>query len=123
MQAPDTNVSAGRPGARPLPRRIHFVTDTDRGFTLDHIHAVAGSDLIYSELHERVTDSHLIPVLPAVAIFRTTDDLPAVGLDFSPEIVSVITRGTNVFCAGRVEALAEEPYFGPPSVGGQRDVR
>jgi hypothetical protein len=111
------------PPRRPLPRRIHFVTDTDRGFTLDQIHIVEGSDIIYSELHERLTDGDRIPVLPAVAIMRTLDDLPAVGRDFNPEIVSELTRGTNVFCAGRVEALTEEPYFGPPPVMSHLDPR
>jgi hypothetical protein len=94
---------------RLLPRRIHFVTDADRGYTLDQIHAVEGSGIIYSELHERAGDADHIAVLPAVAIMRTADDLPAIGRDFTPEIVSDITRGTNVFCAGRVEALTEEP--------------
>ncbi len=100
----------------PLPRRVHFVTDTDRGYTLDQIHAVEGTGIIYSELHERVTDADKLSVLPAVAIMRTAEDLPAVGRDFTPEIVSHLTRGTNVLNAGRVEALMEEPYAGPPPV-------
>jgi hypothetical protein len=100
----------------PLPRRVHFVTDTDRGYTLDEIHAVEGSGIIYSELHERATDEGRTAILPAVAIMRTADDLPEVGREFTPEIVSHLTRGTNVFRTGRVEALMEEPYAGPPPV-------
>lgn len=108
---------------RTLPRRIHFVTESDRGYTLDQIHRVEGSDVICSELHERLTDARRIPTLPATAIMRTADDLPKVGRDFNPEIVSGLTRETMVFRAGRVEALTEEPYFGPPPVRGQRDFR
>ena len=100
----------------PLPRRVHFVTDTDRGYTLNEIHAVEGTDIIYSELHERLTDTDRLSILPAVAIMRTADDLPAVGRDFTPEIVSQLTRGTNVLNAGRVEAMTEEPYCGSPPV-------
>jgi hypothetical protein len=101
---------------RPLPRRVHFVTDGDRGFTLDQIHAIEGSDIIYSELHERVTDENRLAVLPAVAIMRTAAELPVVGREFCPEIVSQLTRGTNVFRTGLVEALVEEPYGGPAPV-------
>jgi hypothetical protein len=97
---------------RPLPRRVHFVTDADRGYTLDEIHAVEGTGIIYSELHERVTDADRLSILPAVAIMRTADDLPAVGRDFTPEIVSHLTRGTNVLNAGRVEAMMEESHAG-----------
>jgi hypothetical protein len=100
----------------PLPRRGPFVTDADRGYTLDQIHAVEGTGMIYSELHERATDTDRLSILPAVAIMRTADDLPVVGRDFTPEIVSHLTRGTNVLNAGRVEALMEEPYGGPPPV-------
>jgi len=97
---------------RRLPRRVHFVTDTDRGYTLDQIHAIEGSGIIYSELHERATDKAQAAILPAVAIMRTADDLPRVGRPFTPEIVSHLTRGTNVFQAGCVEALTEEPVPG-----------
>ena len=107
----------------PLPRRVHFVTDNDRGFTLNEIHVVEGSDIIYSELHERVTDLDRLAVLPAVAIMRTADELPVVGREFCPEIVSQLTRGTNVFHSGRVEALVEEPHGGPAPLKGQGDVR
>jgi hypothetical protein len=101
---------------RPLPRRVHFVTDTERGYTLDQIRFVEGSDMVYSELHERATDRQQLAILPAVAIMRTPDELPQVGRDFTPEVVSELTQGTNLFNAGRVEALTEEPYFGPPPV-------
>jgi hypothetical protein len=98
--------------ARPLPLRVHFVTDADRGYTLDQIHAIEGSGMIYSELHERATDADQLSILPAIAIMRTADDLPCVGRPFTPEIVSHLTQGTNVFKCGRVEALTEETQAG-----------
>jgi hypothetical protein len=83
--------------ARLLPLRVHFVTDADRGYTLEQIHSIEGSGIIYSELHERATDADELSILPATAIMRTAGDLPDVGRPFTPEIVSHLTRETNVF--------------------------
>ena len=111
-------------GRHSLPRRVYFVTDADRGYTLDRIHAVEGSDIVYGELHQRGTDEDKVPLLPALAIMRTSADLPEVGRDFTPELVSHLTRGTTVFKAGGVEALMEELREGlsvsTPGPGEQR---
>jgi hypothetical protein len=93
---------------RGLPQRVHFITDSDRGYTLTSIRRVPGSDIIYSELAERPTDDHQLAVLPAVAIMRTADDLPAVGREFTPEIVSDLIRGTGVLRTGVVEFVSED---------------
>ena len=71
-------------GRHSLPRRVYFVTDADRGYTLDRIHTVEGSDIVYGELHQRATDEEKVPLLPALAIMRTSADLPAVGREFTP---------------------------------------
>ena len=91
-----------------LPPRMHFVTDSDRGYTLEGLRSVRGSDIIYGELHERPTDQRPQRLLPAIAIMRTADDLPTVGRPFSPEIVTDLTRGTTVLRTGRVEAVTDE---------------
>jgi hypothetical protein len=91
-----------------MPLRMHFITDSDRGYTLSGIRSVRGSDIIYAELHERPTDERPQRVLPAIAIMRTADDLPTVGRPFSPEIVTDLTRGTTVLRTGRVEVVTEE---------------
>ena len=93
---------------RGLPRRVHFITDADRGYTLKRIRTLAGSGIIYGELHERPTDEQPQPLLPAVAIMRTPDDLPTVGRPFSPEIVTDMARGTTVLRTGLVEIVTEE---------------
>ena len=93
---------------RGLPRRVHFITDADRGYTLKRIRTVAGSGIIYGELHERPTDERPQPLLPAVAIMRTPDDLPTVGRPFSPEIVTDMTRGTTVLRTGLVEIVSDD---------------
>lgn len=92
----------------PMPLRVHFITDSDRGYTLEGLRSVRGSDIIYGELHERPTDERPQRLLPAIAIMRTADDLPTVGRPFSPEIVSDLTRGTTVLRTGRVEIVTEE---------------
>jgi len=91
-----------------MPLRVHFITDSDRGYTLSGLRSVRGSDIIYGELHERPTDERPQRVLPAIAIMRTADDLPTVGRPFSPEIVTDLTRGTTVLRTGRVEIVTEE---------------
>ncbi len=91
-----------------LPPRMHFVTDSDRGYTLEGLRSVRGSDIIYGELHERPTDQRPQRLLPAIAIMRTADDLPTVGRPFSPEIVTDLTRGTTVLRTGRVEVVTNE---------------
>ena len=91
-----------------VPRRVHFITDSDRGYTLEQIRTVRGSDIIYGELHERPTDEQPHRLLPAIAIMRTVDDLPTVGRPFSPEIVTDITRGTTVLRTGLVEIVSED---------------
>ena len=93
---------------RAVPRRVHFITDADRGYTLARIRTIPGSGIIYSELYERPTDEKPQPILPAVAIMRTPDDLPTVGRQFSPEIVTDRTRGTCVLRTGLVEIVTEE---------------
>ena len=92
----------------PMPLCVHFITDADRGYTLSGLRSVHGSDIIYGELHERPTDERPQPVLPAIAIMRTADDLPTVGRPFSPEIVTDLTRGTTVLRTGRVEIVTKE---------------
>jgi hypothetical protein len=91
-----------------LPLRMHFVTDADRGYTLEGLRSVRGSDIIYGELHERPTDERPQRLLPAIAIMRTADDLPTVGRPFSPEIVTDLTRGTTVLRTGCVEVVTNE---------------
>jgi len=91
-----------------MPLRVHFITDSDRGYTLSGLRSVRGSDIIYGELHERPTDERPQRVLPAIAIMRTADDLPTVGRPFSPEIVTDLTRGTTVLRTGCVEIVTEE---------------
>ena len=93
---------------RSLPVRVHFITDSDRGYTLEGLRSVRGSDIIYGELHERPTDERPQRLLPALAIMRTADDLPTVGRPFSPEIVADLTRGTTVLRTGRVEIVTED---------------
>ena len=93
---------------RAMPLQVHFITDSDRGYTLSGIRSVRGSDIVYGELHERPTDERPQRVLPAIAIMRTADDLPTVGRPFSPEIVTDLTRGTTILRTGRVEIVTEE---------------
>lgn len=95
-------------GDHRVPLMVHFITDSDRGYTLSGIRSVHGSDIVYGELHERPTDERPQRLLPAIAIMRTADDLPTVGRPFSPEIVTDLTRGTTVLRTGRVEIVTEE---------------
>lgn len=91
-----------------VPLRVHFITDADRGYTLERLRTIQGSGIIYGELHERPTDEQPQPILPALAIIRTQDDLPSVGREFSPEIVTDRTRGTCILRTGLVEIVTEE---------------
>ena len=94
---------------RGVPRRIHFITDADCGYTLDQIRAVPGSHILYAELHQRPTDDHRQRSLPAIAVMRSADELPTVGRAFSPEILTAAIRGTAALSTGRVEIVWEEP--------------
>ncbi len=94
---------------RPMPRRVHFITDADRGYTLEQIRSAPGSAIVYGELHQRPTDERLQRSLPAIAIMRTADELPVVGRSFSPEILNDAVRGTAVLHTGRVEIVWEDP--------------
>jgi hypothetical protein len=95
--------------SRELPRMVQFITDQDCGYTLDEIHTVLGTSLIYGELRERPTDEHPRLGQPVIAIMRSPAELPTEGRQFSPEIVTEFTRGTNVLRTGRVEAVTEDP--------------
>jgi hypothetical protein len=91
------------------PWRIHLVTDADCGYTLEEIRAVPGSHILYAELHQRPTDDRRQRSLPAIAVMRSTDELPAVGQAFTPEILTEAVRGTTALSTGRVEMVWEEP--------------
>jgi hypothetical protein len=91
------------------PQRVHFITDSDCGYTLNQIRFAPGGGILYGELHQRPTDEHLHRALPAIAIVRTPEELPTVGLRFSPEILTDVSRGTAVLHTGRVEIVSEEP--------------
>lgn len=95
-----------------VPRRVHFITDTDCGYTLEQIRQAPGSGILYAELHQRPTDETLLRSLPAIAIMRTADELPAVGRSFRPEILNDAVRGTAVLHTGRVEIVWEDPPSG-----------
>jgi hypothetical protein len=99
---------AGRRQSR-VPRRVHFITDSDCGYTLEQIRTAPGSGILYAELHQRPTDEQRQRSLPAIAIMRTADELPAIGRSFSPEILSEAIRGTAILGTGRVEIVWEEP--------------
>jgi hypothetical protein len=92
-----------------VPRRVHFITDADCGYTLAPLRRAPGSGILYAELHQRPTDEQRQRSLPAIAIMRTADELPAAGRSFSPEIVSDAIRGTAVLHTGRVEIVWEDP--------------
>ena len=105
---------AGRDGLaerrlRGTPRRIHLVTDADCGYTLEEIRAVPGSHILYAELHQRPTDDRRQRSLPAIAVMRSTAELPTVGREFTPEILTDAVRGTTALSTGRVEMVWEEP--------------
>ena len=91
-----------------LPQRVHFITDTDCGFTLERIRLAPDGGILYGELHQRPTDERLLAALPAIAIMRTLDELPSVGRRFRPEILSAIARATLVLDTGRVEIVSED---------------
>ncbi|NLE22941.1 MAG: hypothetical protein GX624_09205 [Actinobacteria bacterium] len=97
---------------RAVPRRIHFITDADCGYTLQQIRAVPDSDILYAELHQRPTDGRRQRALPALAIMRSPDELPTVGRAFTPEILADALRGTAPLHTGRVEIVWEEPPSG-----------
>jgi hypothetical protein len=94
---------------RGVSRRMHFITDADCGYTLENIRAVPGSHMLYAELHQRPTDDHRQRSLPAIAVMRSTDELPTVGRAFSPQILTAAIRGTAVLSTGRVEIVWEDP--------------
>jgi hypothetical protein len=104
------------------PQRVHFITDSDCGYTLKQIRFVPGGGTLYGELHQRPTDERLHRALPAIAIVRTPEELPTVGLSFSPEILTDVSRGTAVLHTGRVEIVSEEPPSRLLSKQLQRDV-
>jgi hypothetical protein len=108
MEAHERDVPPGGMPRSALPRRVHFITDSDRGFTLEQIRTVRGGDIIYGELHERPTDEQPHRLLPGIAIMRSADELPTVGRPFNPEIVTDITRGTTVLRTGLVEIVSED---------------
>ena len=91
------------------PRRVHFITDADCGYTLEQIRTAPGSSILCAELHQRPTDERRQRTLPAIAIMRSADELPAVGRSFSPEILSDAIRGTAVLHTGCVEIVWEDP--------------
>jgi hypothetical protein len=88
---------------------MHFITDSDRGYSLKDIRAISGTSLIYSELHERPTDEHPQGVLPALAVMRSRADLPTTGRPFNAEIVTNDVRGTVILSTGTVEVVSEDP--------------
>jgi hypothetical protein len=94
---------------RGVARRMHFITDADCGYTLENISEVPGSHILYAELHQRPTDDHRQGSLPAIAVMRSSDELPTVGRAFSPQILTPALRGTAALSTGLVEIVWEDP--------------